>query len=89
MTETDVVARTMGELLSAPPLEPADDFFIRGGDSLRAVELIARLSAAFPAPDGTPDENLGAALLLVLFEDATPQALGDAVTRHRAALAAG
>ncbi|MET8139922.1 phosphopantetheine-binding protein [Sphaerisporangium sp. NPDC005288] len=69
---TDSVAKEMGDILLQPPLEPEADFFLLGGDSLRAVELINRLCARYaPRPQGEEPE-LAARLLLAMFDEATP-----------------
>lgn len=74
MRSAEVVATEMGDLLVRSPLAPGEDFFLSGGDSLRAVELISRLVARF-GPDEESADRLRAALLLAVFDEATPAAL--------------
>lgn len=68
------VGATMGSVLQRQPLSPDEDFFDCGGDSLRAVELIARLVRQ-RATDAASVERLRTALLLAVFDDATPVSL--------------
>ncbi len=75
-TFTTAVAIEMGQLLLRPPLEPTEDFFLSGGDSLRAVELISRLVARYESDEQTGDE-LRATLLLAVFDQATPASLAE------------
>lgn len=77
-----VIAQEMGRVLSGEPLDLHLDFFHAGGDSVRAVELITRLGERFS--DGTEEagERLCSALLLAVFEDATPEALAAVVREH-------
>jgi acyl carrier protein len=60
-----LIARLMGELLQAPPLDPEQSFFEAGGHSLLAAELAGRL------------QKLGYARppLRLLFESPSPRAL--------------
>jgi len=76
---TTAVATEMGRLLVRPPLEPSEDFFLSGGDSLRAVELISRLVARYETDERTGDE-LRATLLLAVFDEATPASLAGILT---------
>lgn len=70
------IAREMGEILLCPPLAPEADFFLMGGDSLRAVELVSRLCVCYGGLGSpSPEHPLAAALLLAVFDDATPQGL--------------
>jgi hypothetical protein len=74
-TLRESIAWHMGEVLARPPLEPADDFFLCGGDSLLAVQLISRLIDSHrPAEQGAA-EQLESALLMAVFDDATPDGL--------------
>ncbi|MEU8238949.1 acyl carrier protein [Actinoplanes missouriensis] len=77
-----VIAEEMGRVLSGEPLDLHRDFFLAGGDSVRAVELITRLGERFS--DGTEEDSarLCSALLLAVFEDATPEALAVVVREH-------
>ncbi|MFE0424385.1 sugar phosphate nucleotidyltransferase [Streptomyces sp. NPDC058953] len=79
------IARDMGTVLECRPLGPADDFFLLGGDSLRAVDLIARLTERFEPVDPEAADRLHAELLLAVFDDASPAALADVVRSHRVA----
>jgi hypothetical protein len=76
------VAEEMGNLLVRRPLDPDEDFFLSGGDSLRAVELIARLAGRFQPDDPGKSEQLHAALLLAVFDDPTPIWLGEVIGQH-------
>jgi hypothetical protein len=73
---TAMIGGHMGGLLSRAPLEPWEDFFEAGGDSLQAVELHSRLVEAYACTDEASAEQLRTDLLLMIFDDATPQALG-------------
>jgi hypothetical protein len=75
-SSTTVVATEMGQLLLRPPLEPTEDFFLSGGDSLRAVELISRLVERYETDEQTADQ-LRATLLLTVFDQATPASLAE------------
>lgn len=76
------IATEMGDLLLRPPLGPDEDFFLSGGDSLRAVELISRLVERF-GTDAESAERLHAALLLAVFDEATPAALAGILDAQR------
>ena len=74
------IAREMGEILLRPPLAPEADFFLMGGDSLRVVELVSRLCAWYGGPGSpAPEHPLAAALLLAVFDDATPEGLATVI----------
>lgn len=75
-----VVGATMGSVLERHPLSPDEDFFDCGGDSLRAVDLIARLVAQRTA-DAVTADRLRTALLLAVFDDATPRSLAAVLER--------
>lgn len=62
------------EVLAVAPVRPDDDFFELGGNSLRAVRLIARIAEAF-------DRKLP---LAVIFRSTTPRALALEVDRNAA-----
>jgi len=66
------VAKTFRRLLECGPVGARDDFFLLGGDSLRAADLQAWLRDAFGVD--VPD----------LHRDATVAGLAAAVRRHRA-----
>src|SRR4051794_13357311 len=86
-TLTSMIGREMGDLLSRAPLEPSEDFFEAGGDSLLAVELHSRLVEAREPADEAAAEQVRGELLLVIFEDATPQALGGVLQAYPVASA--
>lgn len=74
MDSATVIGEVMGTVLGTGPLGPDDDFFARGGDSLRAIEVLTRLGSH----PGTPEAHSGEAqahLLESVFEDATPTGL--------------
>ena len=77
------VSQEMGALLAGRTVGMTEDFFLSGGDSVRAVELITRLSERFRRPGDSADE-LGSALLLAVFDDATPTALASIIEQHQA-----
>ena len=76
-----VVGRLMGDVLQRAPLGSRDDFFLCGGDSLGAVELISRLVERSGLAEDAGD-FLRSELLLTVFDNATPSALA-AVVRQR------
>ncbi|MFE2040287.1 sugar phosphate nucleotidyltransferase [Streptomyces sp. NPDC059477] len=82
---TSKIAQEMGAVLQCRPPGPADDFFLLGGDSLRAVELMTRLTEWFEPQDAAAADRLHAALLLAVFDDASPDALAEVVRSHRLA----
>jgi acyl carrier protein len=73
------VAEEMGTVLSCPPLGASDDFFLSGGDSLRAVELISRLSERYAGDDADTAAALGSAMLIAVFDEPTPDGLAAAL----------
>lgn len=77
---TTVVSQKMGGILGETPA-PDQDFFLSGGDSVRAVELITVLVERYE-PQTVDAEKLGAALLLAVFEDASPIALAEVISAH-------
>ncbi|NUP16238.1 MAG: hypothetical protein HOZ81_09080 [Streptomyces sp.] len=87
LVETNDIAATvageMTDILAGEPVAVTDDFFISGGDSLRAVELITRLTDRYRPAQGGEENVLGSALLVAIFDDATPQALAAVIERHR------
>jgi hypothetical protein len=85
---TAMIGGHMGDLLSRAPLEPSEDFFEAGGDSLQAVELHSRLVEARAITDEVSAEQLRADLLLMIFDDATPRALGSVLGAYPSAMAA-
>jgi acyl carrier protein len=76
------VAETMGDLLASAPLSPYDDFFLRGGDSLRAVELVSKLVERFEVTASERATELGSALAIGLFDSATPRTLASIIEKH-------
>ncbi|MEU1630924.1 acyl carrier protein [Streptomyces sp. NPDC020096] len=77
-----VIAQEMGHILSSDPPEGDRDFFLCGGDSVRAVELITRLVERYAGSTDDGGKRLGADLLLALFDDASPEALAAVVDEH-------
>lgn len=81
--ETDRMVREigaeMGALVVRAPLEPTEDFFACGGDSLRAVELIDWLTDRCRPEGGEAAARLRAALLMAAFDDATPRSMAAVV----------
>lgn len=86
LVETNDIATTvageMTDILAGEPVAITDDFFLSGGDSLRAVELITRLTDRYQATRPEGDNPLGSALLVAVFDDATPQSLASVIERH-------
>jgi hypothetical protein len=82
-----VIAEIMGRILGTEPLDADRDFFLSGGDSVRAVELVTGLVERFrgdSGADGGEDaERLGSALLLAVFDDASPKALAGVIGAQR------
>jgi acyl carrier protein len=76
------VAKTMGDLLESAPLSAHDDFFMLGGDSLRAVDLISKLVERFEATGGERAAKLSSALVIGLFDSATPGTLASIIEQH-------
>jgi Phosphopantetheine attachment site len=77
-----IIAKEMGDVLSRVPLDPGDDFFLCGGDSVLAVTLITRLAERYAVPDDKAADRFRSALLMEVFEDATPVALAAIVERE-------
>jgi acyl carrier protein len=82
----ELVAKEMGDILSRPPLEREGDFFLLGGDSLRAVELINRLSARYDARPEGEESELAAQLLLAMFDEATPAGIASIIVETTGSL---
>lgn len=74
----DTIGRVMGDILHRGPLSADEDFFKRGGDSLRAVELLQRLATEPGYADHLGSPEMQAVLLERVFEKATPRALTEA-----------
>jgi amino acid adenylation domain-containing protein len=68
-TVTATVAKVFTEVLGVPNVGPCDDFLELGGDSLRAVQLLARLRVRF-------DVDLA---ISSVFEQRTPSKLAGAI----------
>jgi hypothetical protein len=79
---TEIVGAEMGSLLMRPPLDASDDFFLSGGDSLRAVELISRLVSRWHPAGGEAADNLRNTLLTAIFDNSTPEFLADLIGAH-------
>ncbi len=71
----------MGDLLASTSLGADDDFFLRGGDSQRAIDLISTLMERFEVPESDQAE-LSSALLIGLFDNATPESLTIIIEKH-------
>ncbi|GAA3784145.1 type I polyketide synthase [Streptomyces phyllanthi] len=59
------ILRVLAETLGLPEIKPDDDFFVLGGDSLTAVQLVSRLQDRFGVPMSVAD----------LFDAPTPEGL--------------
>ncbi|WP_328603294.1 phosphopantetheine-binding protein [Amycolatopsis sp. NBC_00345] len=82
--DTDIatlIAGAIGDVLICEPPELDRDFFLHGGDSVRAVELVTKLTELFGARTGD-QESLSSALLLAVFDDASPNALAIVTRKH-------
>ena len=79
---SSVITRTVGTVLVCDPPEPDRDFFSLGGDSVRAVELVTRLTEEFQARTPDDGQELSAALLLAIFDDASLAALATVLSAH-------
>lgn len=73
----ETIGALMGAVLVRAPLGAAEDFFDAGGDSLGAVEVLQRLAAEPAVVRIGAAEELQAALLEAIFEDASPGALAE------------
>lgn len=71
------VADEMGDILGTT-VDDDDDFFLCGGDSLRAVELVDRLVQH----QADNDPATISAMLDAVFEDPTPRGLASVLERH-------
>ncbi|MEO3777512.1 hypothetical protein ABGB16_11825 [Micromonospora sp. B11E3] len=76
------IAREMGNILVRQPLGLMDDFFLAGGDSSRAVELITRLVERCALGDAEATDQLHAALTLAMFDNASPAAIAEAIAKQ-------
>ncbi|MEU8890057.1 phosphopantetheine-binding protein [Streptomyces sp. NPDC048442] len=70
-----IVGEEMGEILGCAPLSADEDFFARGGDSLRAVALVSRLVARWQPTEGPAADRLQAALVTAAFDGPSPERL--------------
>ncbi|MEU7168290.1 amino acid adenylation domain-containing protein, partial [Streptomyces morookaense] len=66
-----VVAEAWRAVLGVESVRPEDDFFAQGGDSLAAVQLVARIR-----------QRTGVRLEFMALERHTPQALADRLAEH-------
>ncbi|UGT61034.1 phosphopantetheine-binding protein [Nocardia asteroides] len=77
--ETDgvssIVGAEMGTILFRPPLSATDDFFDCGGDSLRAVDLVGRLTSRWRPDEGPAADRMTALLITAIFDDPSPRHL--------------
>lgn len=76
------IAKEMGEVLSREPLASGEDFFLCGGDSVLAVTLVSRLAELYAVADEVGASRLRSALLMEVFDDASPAALAGVVERE-------
>ena len=76
------IGRVMGRVLLTEPLAADADFFERGGDSLRAVEVLQRLADDEGFGHRLGSAEIQAVLLEGIFEDATPAALATLALAH-------
>lgn len=77
------VAKEMGDVLLRSPLRPDADFFGSGGDSLRAVGLVARLTERWRPGGGESADALYSALLLSIFDDQpSPTYIAQVISEH-------
>jgi hypothetical protein len=77
-----IIAKEMGEVLSRRPLTSGEDFFLCGGDSVLAVTLVARLAERYAVTDEEGASRFRSALLMEVFDDASPAALAAVVERE-------
>jgi aryl carrier-like protein len=77
-----VIATVMGEVLTRGPLEPDEDFFEAGGDSLRAIEVLQRLGTHPVVGSRLGTTDMQAQLLEVIFEAPSPAGLSSFVTAN-------
>ncbi|MFC9434479.1 sugar phosphate nucleotidyltransferase [Nocardia sp. NPDC057030] len=70
-----IIGRSMGNVLAGPSLAATDDFFALGGDSHRAMQVVAELVVKYGPDDAALAEKLHEELVLTMFDDSTPQAL--------------
>lgn len=75
-----VIGTVMGEVLTRGPLEPDEDFFEAGGDSLRAIEVLQRLGTHPAVGDRLGTTEMQAQLLEAIFETPSPGGLSSFVT---------
>ncbi|MGW3468731.1 hypothetical protein ACWDKQ_09705 [Saccharopolyspora sp. NPDC000995] len=80
--DATVIAREMGNILVRQPLGLMDDFFLAGGDSSRAVELITRLVERCALGDAEATDRLHAELTLAMFDNASPAAIAEAIAKQ-------
>lgn len=71
----DVIGTVMGDVLQRGPLEPDEDFFEAGGDSLRAIEVLQRLAVHPETGPRLGTTDMQAQLLEAIFETPSPAGL--------------
>jgi hypothetical protein len=76
---TATIGAAMGEVLLRQPLAADEDFFVCGGDSLRAIEVLQRLAGNEALADQLGTVEMQATLLEAIFEDASPAGLAKVV----------
>jgi hypothetical protein len=77
-----VIGTVMGDVLARRPLEPDEDFFDAGGDSLRAIEVLQRLGSHPLVGDRLGTTDMQAQLLEAVFETPSPAGLSSFVTAN-------
>lgn len=78
-TMSQAIGETMGQVLGAAALGKDEDFFARGGDSLRALEMVSRLGSHPSLPLARSSEAQSR-LVESVFVDGTPAALAAVLT---------
>ena len=76
------ISAIMGDVLVRTPLEPDEDFFECGGDSLRAIEVLQRLGTREDLGGQLGSPEMQALLLENIFEDASPAGLASIASAH-------
>ncbi|RPF19992.1 phosphopantetheine-binding protein [Myceligenerans xiligouense] len=78
-TMSAAIGETMGEVLGVAALGADEDFFARGGDSLRALEMVSRLGS-HPAVPLARSSEAQSRLVESVFVDGTPAGLATVLT---------
>lgn len=84
-TMTDLlttIGRFMGRALTRSPLAATEDFFREGGDSHRAMQVVAELLDRYRPRDAELADRLHEELVLAMFDTGTPQALAVVFGRY-------